>query len=210
MLRFNLTRPAAAYLKEKLNLTPEEEEIALYGLQVIIYPLISLLSISLVGWLLGCLYTTLAATLTAAFLRLWSGGAHSRSPLTCTLLGAVVSPALGKTSLILTPHLSPFNLFIIVILGSLLSLTFVWRLAPVDSPAKPLLSPEYRQRMRRLSITSVFFIAAVQIALLAAAGAPAVVLALSLGLWWQTFTLTRAGHRFATLIDEIISPGVGR
>ncbi|MEW8960162.1 MAG: hypothetical protein AB2448_13900, partial [Moorella sp. (in: firmicutes)] len=59
--------------------------------------------------------------------------------------------------------------------------------------------------MRRLSITSVFFIAAVQIALLAAAGAPAVVLALSLGLWWQTFTLTRAGHRFATLIDEIIS-----
>lgn len=210
MLRFNLTRPAAAYLKEKLNLTPEEEEIALYGLQVIIYPLISLLSISLVGWLLGCLYTTLAATLTAAFLRLWSGGAHSRSPLTCTLLGAVVSPALGKTSLILTPHISPFNLFIIVILGSLLSLTFVWRLAPVDSPAKPLLSPEYRQRMRRLSITSVFFIAAVQIALLAAAGAPAVVLALSLGLWWQTFTLTRAGHRFATLIDEIISPGVGR
>lgn len=210
MLRFNLTRPAAAYLKEKLNLTPDEEEIALYGLQVIIYPLISLLSISLVGWLLGCLYTTLAATLTAAFLRLWSGGAHSRSPLTCTLLGAVVSPALGKTSLILTPHLSPFNLFIIVILGSLLSLTFVWRLAPVDSPAKPLLSPEYRQRMRRLSITSVFFIAAVQIALLAAAGAPAVVLALSLGLWWQTFTLTRAGHRFATLIDEIISPGVGR
>ncbi|MGI6286134.1 accessory gene regulator B family protein [Neomoorella humiferrea] len=205
MLRFNLTRPAAAYLKEKLNLTPEEEEIALYGLQVIIYPLISLLSISLVGWLLGCLYTTLAATLTAAFLRLWSGGAHSRSPLTCTLLGAVVSPALGKTSLILTPHLSPFNLFVIVILGSLLSLTFVWRLAPVDSPAKPLLSPEYRQRMRRLSITSVFFIAAVQIALLAAAGAPAVVLALSLGLWWQTFTLTRAGHRFATLIDEIIS-----
>ncbi|WP_338824859.1 Accessory gene regulator protein B [Moorella humiferrea] len=210
MLRFNLTRPAAAYLKEKLNLTPDEEEIALYGLQVIIYPLISLLSISLVGWLLGCLYTTLAATLTAAFLRLWSGGAHSRSPLTCTLLGAVVSPALGKTSLILTPHLSPFNLFVIVILGSLLSLTFVWRLAPVDSPAKPLLSPEYRQRMRRLSITSVFFIAAVQIALLAAAGAPAVVLALSLGLWWQTFTLTRAGHRFATLIDEIISPGVGR
>ncbi|WP_338834110.1 Accessory gene regulator protein B [Moorella humiferrea] len=210
MLRFNLTRPAAAYLKEKLNLTPDEEEIALYGLQVIIYPLISLLSISLVGWLLGCLYTTLAATLTAAFLRLWSGGAHSRSPLTCTLLGAVVSPAMGKTSLILTPHLSPFNLFIIVILGSLLSLTFVWRLAPVDSPAKPLLSPEYRQRMRRLSITSVFFIAAVQIALLATAGAPAVVLALSLGLWWQTFTLTRAGHRFATLIDEIISPGVGR
>ncbi|CEP66210.1 Accessory gene regulator B [Moorella glycerini] len=206
MLRFNLSRPAAAYLKEKLNLTPEEEEIALYGLQVIIYPLISLLSISLVGWLLGCLYTPLAATLTGAFLRLWSGGAHSRSPLTCTLLGAVVSPALGKISLVVAPLLNSFHLFIIVILGSLLSLAFVWRLAPVDSPAKPLLSPEYRQRMRRLSVTSIFFIAVVQIVLLATAGVPAVVLALSLGLWWQTFTLTRAGHRFATLIDEIISP----
>ncbi len=205
MLRFNLTRPAAAYLKEKLNLTPDEEEIALYGLQIIIYPLISFLSISLVGWLLGCLYTTLAATLTGAFLRLWSGGAHSRSPLTCTLLGAVVSPALGKLSLVLAPLLNPFHLLLTVILGSLLSLFFVWRLAPVDSPAKPLLSPQYRQRMRRLSINSVFFIAAVQIALLAAAGAQAVVLAQSLGLWWQTFTLTRAGHRFATLIDEIIS-----
>ncbi|QGP93892.1 Accessory regulator protein B [Neomoorella glycerini] len=205
MLRLNLTRPAAAYLKEKLNLTPDEEEIAIYGLQVIIYPLISLLSISLVGWLLGCLYTTLAATLTAAFLRLWSGGAHSRSPLTCTLLGAFVSPALGKISLVLAPLLSPFHLLLTIILGSLLSLFFVGRLAPVDSPAKPLLSPQYRQRMRRLSITSVFLIAAVQITLLATAEAPAVVLALSLGLWWQTFTLTRAGHRFATLIDEIIS-----
>lgn len=205
MLRFNLTRPAATYLKEKLDLTPEEEEIALYGLQVILYPLIGFLSIILVSWLLRCLYTTLAATLTSAFLRLWSGGAHSRSPLTCTLLGAVVSPALGKTSLVLAPRLESFHLSIIVILGSLLSLFFVWRLAPVDSPAKPLLSWEYRRRMWRLSIASVFLIAVVQVALLAAAVAPALVLALSLGLWWQTFTLTRAGHRFATFIDEIIS-----
>jgi accessory gene regulator B len=190
-------------LREKLNLTPDEEEIALYGLQVIIYTITGFLAVSLAGWLLGCLYTTLAATLTAAFLRLWSGGAHSNSPLTCVLLGAVVSSALGKISLVLAPLLKPFHLFLAVVLGSLLSLTFVWRLAPVDSPAKPILAAEYRRRMWLFSVTSVVLIAAVQVALLAVAGAPDLVLAASLGLWWQTFTLTRAGHRFATFIDKM-------
>lgn len=203
MLRFNLTRPAAAYLREKLNLTPDEEEIALYGLQVIIYTITGFLAVSLAGWLLGCLYTTLAATLTAAFLRLWSGGAHSNSPLTCVLLGAVVSSALGKISLVLAPLLKPFHLFLTVVVGSLLSLTFVWRLAPVDSPAKPILSAEYRRRMWLFSVISVVLIAAAQVALLAVAGALDLVLAMSLGLWWQTFTLTRAGHRFATFIDKM-------
>ncbi|MGB9663013.1 MAG: accessory gene regulator ArgB-like protein [Moorellaceae bacterium] len=204
MLRFNLTRPAAAYLKEKLHLTPEEEEIALYGLQVVLYPLIGCLAVILAGWLMGCLPTTLAVAFTAAFLRLWSGGAHSRSPLTCTVVGAIVSAALGKASSILAPLFGTLHLLGAVILGALCSLILVWRLAPVDSPAKPLLSPVYRRKMRHASVLSVLLIAAGQAALLAGFRAQSLALAVGFGLWWQTFTLTRAGHGVATSIDKLI------
>ncbi|MGI9951638.1 accessory gene regulator B family protein [Moorellaceae bacterium AZ2] len=204
MLKFNLTRPAAAYLKEKLQLTPEQEEIALYGLQTIVYPLTGLLGIILVGWLWGCLGTTLVAAFGAAFLRLWSGGAHSRSPLTCTLVGMAVFPSMGKIADLAAPATTVPVLHLVLAAGLAVCLSTVYRLAPVDSPAKPILSADYRRNMRRLSVAAVLLITATQVALLKA-GALNLVLALSLGLWWQTFSLTRAGHRFAASVDKLSS-----
>ena len=202
MLRINFTKSTAAYLKEKLNLTPDEEEVALYGLQIVIYTLAGFLTIFLAGWLLGCFWTTLAVCLTAVFLRLFTGGAHSHSPLTCTLLGMVMVPLLGKIAAITTPFFTALSLALIVFPGFILSLIIIWRLAPVDSPAKPIPSPDYRQRLHFLSIAAVLLLTAGQSFLLIKGQAPAVVLALSLGLWWQAFALTRAGHRFATFTDN--------
>jgi accessory gene regulator B len=199
---FNLTRPAAAYLRKRLNLTPEEEELALYGLQTIVYPTTGLLTILLAGWLLGCFRTTLTAALTAVSLRLLSGGAHAKSPLTCNLLGMVIAPALGKTAAAAAPLFSPPGLALVVAAGFFPALVLVWRLAPVDSPAKPVTSLDQRRKLRRLSILALLLITAGQFFFLLQGRALDLVLAASLGLWWQTFTLTRAGHRFATLLDN--------
>ena len=203
MLKLNFTKGTAAYLKEKLNLTPDEEEVALYGLQILIYTLSGFLTICLAGWLLGCFWTTLAVCLTAVFLRLFTGGAHSNSPLTCTLLGMVMVPLLGKIAAITAPFFTPLSLALIVAPGFILSLIIIWRLAPVDSPAKPITSLDYRKKLHFLSIAAVLLLAAGQSFVLIKGQAPAVVLALSLGLWWQAFALTKAGHRFATFTDNI-------
>jgi len=202
LLNFNFTKNTAAYLKVKLNLTPDEEEVARYGLQILIYTLTGLITICLAGWLLGCFWTTLAVCLTAALLRLFTGGAHSNSPLTCTLLGMVVVPLIGKIAALTAPFFTPQSLTLIVVPGLILSLNIIWRLSPVDSPAKPITSLEHRKKLRFLAIAAVLLLTSGQALLLIKGQAPAVVLALSLGLWWQAFTLTQAGHWFATFTDK--------
>ncbi|RPF49653.1 accessory gene regulator B [Thermodesulfitimonas autotrophica] len=200
---FNLTRPVAAYLREKLNLTPDEEEIALFGLQTILYPAVGLSLILFAGWLCGCLRTTLTVALTVLLLRLFSGGAHARSPLACALLGVIVVPALGKVAAVTAPLFTPFSLALTVAAGFLPVLVLTARLAPVDAPAKPVTAPEKRRRLRSLSLLVVLLVTAGQFILLFSGKALALVLAASLGLWWQTFTLTRAGHRFATILGDL-------
>lgn len=202
MLKFNFTKSTAAYLKAKLNFTPDEEEVARYGLQILVYTLTGFITICLAGWLLGCFWTTLAVCLTAALLRLFTGGAHSNSPLTCTLLGMVVVPLLGKIAALTAPFFTPQSLTLIVVPGLILSLTIIWRLAPVDSPAKPITSLEHRKKLRFLAMAAVLLLTSGQALLLIKGQALTVVLALSLGLWWQAFTLTQAGHRFATFTDK--------
>ncbi|HBT48077.1 MAG TPA: hypothetical protein DEA73_09440 [Peptococcaceae bacterium] len=202
MPKLNITRPTAAYLRDKLQLTPEQEEIALYGLQTILYPVTGLAAVVLTGHFFGCLATTLAAALAAGFLRLWSGGAHSGSPLTCALTSTVVFAVLGKAAVLAAEALTPAASLTVLVAGLAFCLPVVYRLAPVDSPAKPILAADYRRRLHHLSVAAVVLLTTAQVLLLRA-GAYSLVLALSLGLGWQTFSLTRAGHRFATFIDKL-------
>lgn len=207
MPSLNVTRPAAAFLKEKLNLTSEEEEVALYGMQTITYFVTGFLSITVVGYLLGCLWTTLTVAVTAFVLRVFSGGAHSSSPLTCNLLGMVIVPLLGKTAAAAAPFLNPISLSSVVVFGSVPSLLINRRLAPVDSPAKPIANSEKRRKLRLLSSLAVLLLTAAQLTLSFYGQIPSIILAVSLGLWWQTFSLTGAAHRFAAFIDDLKKKG---
>jgi hypothetical protein len=53
-------------------------------------------------------------------------------------------------------------------------------------------------------------IVAVQITLIFTLQTFTAVLAISLGLWWQAFTLTGSGHRFVTLFDNLSFGKEGR
>ncbi|SMC00008.1 accessory gene regulator B [Thermanaeromonas toyohensis ToBE] len=204
MLRLNLTRPAVAYLRDKLGLSPAQEEVALYGLQIITYSAANLFSVVIVGLFLDCLGPALAATAAAGILRLFSGGAHSRSPLTCNILGMLVAGSIGKFSSFLAPLLPPSGLLLLVLMGAGLAFLPFLFLAPVDSPSKPLTSKE-RKKMRRLSIIFFFLITFSQVGILALRGPSSLVWAISLGVWWQAFSLTRAGQGLATTIDKLFS-----
>ncbi|MCG0278327.1 MAG: accessory gene regulator B family protein [Thermanaeromonas sp.] len=204
MIKLNLLEAAAAYLRENLGLSPAEEEVALYGLKITVYSTANLISVVLTGLLLDCLGPALAATLAAGTLRLFSGGAHSRSPLTCNILGMLVAGCAGKFSSLLAPKFSPSGLFVLVLLGAALAFLPFLRLAPVDSPNKPL-APVERKKMRRLSLLFFFLIVFFQLGTLALKGPSSLVLAVSLGVWWQAFSLTRAGHGLATFIDNLFS-----
>ncbi|MEW6447737.1 MAG: accessory gene regulator B family protein [Bacillota bacterium] len=206
-MNINLTRSVAGYLKDKLNLTQEQEEIALYGLQFIVYQVTGFFFTLLVGWLLGCFWTTLAVDFAASSLRMFSGGAHSKTPLTCFITGVITIPLLGKLAAITAPYLTPLGMSLIVTLGFIPSTLVVYRLAPVDSPANPITSVTRRRRLRFLSLLVLMSVTAGEFLLLVNGVALPIVLAASLGVWWQTFTLTRSGHRFATIIDNLRERG---
>jgi accessory gene regulator B len=198
----SLTR-AAEYLQKQLGLSQDETEVILYGLQIFTYGLAGILTICLMGWLLGCLWATIAVALTAGSLRLVSGGAHSRSPLLCNILGMLVAPFLAKLAILAAPQISTFVLFVIVLLGALLSLFTFYSLAPVDSAAKPITAVEERRKFKQLSMSLTSLITLGQVILLISGNSPTLVLSMSLGTWWQAFTLTEAGHRFASLADNL-------
>jgi accessory gene regulator B len=191
-------------LRAELDLTPDQEAIAVFGLQTLLYPTLDFLCFCLAGWLLGCLAATAVVALTTFVLRLFSQGAHSRSPLTCALTGVIMVPALGKIAVLTAPLFTGTELSLVVALGFLVVIGTVWRLAPADSPAKPVTSDEERQRLHLFSIIVVLLIAITQfVLLLTRPQASSLVLATSFGLWWQAFTLTGAGHRFAVLLDNL-------
>ncbi|MEW6424181.1 MAG: accessory gene regulator B family protein [Bacillota bacterium] len=195
----------ADYLKNQLGLTDEEKEVALYSLQVIFYGLYAFLGAGLVGLFLGCLFPTLIIAVTIFILRCFSGGAHCNSPFGCILLSAVLIPLSGKLIITIAPLLSKYSQVTLIVFGFLVSFYVTWRLAPVDAPAKPVSSESHRLQLKILSLFAVVFIFVLQGVFLSFVRSPwteTAVLALEGGLFWQTFSLTKAGHRFFALADN--------
>jgi len=201
----NLPRQIAGYLRDKLELSAEQEEVALYSLEVFIYTGYAFLGAGLVGWLLGCLPATLTVALTIFVLRCFSGGAHSESPAGCTILSFLLIPLSAKLAVLIAPLFSLFFLVVLISAGFLLSLFLVWRLAPIDTPAKPVSSESERRRFKILSLLTVGIILLVQVSLLSflsSLTAVAAVLSLEAGLLWQVFSLTDPGRRFFAVFDH--------
>ena len=206
-MKLNITRPFIAYLGNRLDLTTDQEEIALFGLQTFLYPIVNVSLVCLSAWLLGCLWGTVAAVMVVMVLRLFSHGAHSSAPLTCVLTSVVIFPALGKMAAVAAPHLTVQGLLLIIAAGFVPCSMLFWRLAPVDSPAKPISSGVERQRLRLYTLITACCILALQIFILITFKSLAAALALSLGVWWQAVSLTRSGHRLAALLDNILQKG---
>ncbi|AEG16346.1 Accessory gene regulator B [Desulfofundulus kuznetsovii DSM 6115] len=206
MVRFNPSRELAGYLRKTLALTEEQEEIAAYSLLILFQTVISLLGVSLVAWLAGCLTAALAALFTSAFLRSFSGGAHCTSPARCTVLSILTVPLLGTLATNLAPFFSRPLLALVVLAGGVLAFAVVLRLAPVDSPAKPITSSRERQRFRWLSSAAVLGVVTLQLALLvlSSPNMAILILAAEMGMLWQVFSLTRTGHRFVARIDKLL------
>lgn len=200
-----LSKKAAAHMRKDLNFSDEEEEVVIYGFEMFFHNFFTVAAICLVAWLLECLSTALTALTVATLLRSFSGGAHNESPLNCTLKCVVVYTLIGKASIIYGIQIPVLLNITFVLAVLLISLRIMWVLAPVDNPAKPITSESHRKHLRRLSLAAVVSISALQLALLKLNYSlyAQYSLAASLGVVWQTFTLTAAGHKFVSIFDDI-------
>lgn len=204
---FHLSKKAAAHMRRNLNFGDDEEEIAVYSFEMLFNHFFTLAAICLTAWLLGCLPTALTATLVVLLLRFFSGGAHSSASVNCTFISAVVAVSIGKVSIICGSQMPAVVNIIFVLAVLLISLRIMWVLAPVDSPAKPVTSASRRRQLRGWSLAVVAAAAALQLALLKLDYSffARYSLAAGLGVAWQAYTLTPAGHKFVSGIDHIFN-----
>lgn len=148
-----LSTKASAYLARELKYSEEKQQIVAYSLDMLFLIVSGYIVLLAIGWLIGIPLAMVSALLAGDILRKFSGGFHLSSPLRC-----LVTTALIYTAVSLLAYYSfvrwgnePYFEAVLFLL-CLLSIILVGYLAPVDSAAKPIVSPDFRRKLKRSSI----------------------------------------------------------
>lgn len=207
-----LSNDIANKVASELSLDQDNKEVIAYGTFALMQMLLSIILVFLFGLLFHVAFEALIISFTASILRKYSGGVHASSPGICNFIGTII--CVGQSVLISLLMSSVVNLKLIIILGVVI---FIWsyytiyKLAPVDSAAKPIAKEEKRKRMKKGSIIllSVYLIIAVFFVLLYISSGERkflfYVLCLYSGILWQTFTLTSQGHLLVGKVDTFLN-----
>jgi accessory gene regulator B len=178
----------------------DQGEVFSFGLKLLGGFLLGLVMLVALAAPLGVLPHALAAAASGGLLRLFSGGAHSSTPLGCATTGAIVAAVIGLAARVAESLLSHR-------LYHLSLATLPWILssclmhAPAATPQKPL--PPGRHRAFRLACLvmictwSLFLVFRILFP-------PVIWFSSALGLSWQAFSLTPTGFAFARRVDGIL------
>jgi len=196
----------ASYLKNKLNLNSDQEEIIAFSLEVLTLTLANIILVVLAAWLAGSFRESLVTLAVISLYRSFAGGAHCNAAARCTLLSVLLIPSIGRLAIFLGGHANTGLLIWLTVLSILFAVIAVSLLAPVDSPAKPITSPRHRKNLRILSFLFLTTVAAIQFILLKASpgGAASTVTAVNISVFWQTFMLTKQGHGLINRYDQLL------
>lgn len=204
MSYLTFSKSTARFLTEKAGLSPEKEVVLAYSIEVLALNLGNVLFTLLLATLLGVLPGVLVCLAAAFLFRHTAGGAHSNSPWRCAAVTITIYPALA----LLAVFLARLGVTFIDVLSAVAlpaGLLTVAVLAPVDSPAAPIISLHRRKKLKILSLAVLAVIAAVVILLRWSdwVYASQVRLCLILAVLWVSFMLSKPGHRLMCLVDNI-------
>jgi len=207
-----LSNNIANKIASELSLDKDNREVIAYGTFALMQMFLSIFLVFLFGLIFRVAFEALIISFSAAILRKYSGGVHASSPGICTFIGIIV--CVGQAVLISLLISSVVNLKLIIILGVLIfiwSYYIIYKLAPVDSVAKPIVKEEKRKRMKKGSIIllSVYLIITVFFILfyISSGEKKFIFYALCLysGILWQVFTLTASGHLIVGKVDTFLN-----
>ncbi|GAA0761357.1 accessory gene regulator B family protein [Clostridium sartagoforme] len=194
-------------LKNQLNLNEDKASIIEYGLFAFFHMSISILLVAVIGLIFNVMIEALIISFVVAILRKFSGGAHASTALNCAIVGVLISviPAY------ITKNLN-FNINYIIFIGIplyIISLIIVYKLAPVDSPNKPIKKQEKIKKLKKGSIIllSIYMIIVAFNVIIYYISKNHIFLVYSaciyIGMLWQVFTLTKYGHILVNIVDSL-------
>lgn len=208
----NLSKSIANKIALELNIDNDRKEVMAYGTFALLQTFLLIFLTIIFGYLFHVAIEALIILFTASILRKHSGGAHASSPSNCTLIGLTM--CIGQARLI-----SPILNMLVDsnIISILMFMIFVWsyymiyKLVPVDSPAKPINNKNIKKRMKKHSIMilSIYFITVVSTIILyfnfQKVKFLVYALSISVGIAWQIFTLTKYGHSVLNKMDAFLN-----
>ncbi len=181
------------YIAEELNFDDDKKSVINYGIFAFIQMGICIVLVAIFGVLFNVTIEALIVSFTISILRKSSGGVHASSPERCAIIGTVASVGMALIAKSINTNFSFVILFGIIVF--VWSYYILYKLAPVDSIAKPIKNIEKRKRLRKSSIItlSVYLIIVIINILSYLAINNFVLLTYSLciymGLLWQIFSL---------------------
>jgi len=193
-----LAKKLANRIASSLGCDEEKKAVVAYGLFAVIQIAITLLLVLLLGILAGAPVEAMIVCFSASILRKYSGGAHAANAELCTFISAVYCTLTAYLSKkLLYPIYRPFPMVLAIVIIYCLSFWVVYKLAPVDSPNKPIKTEKKKKRLRKGSFIILTAYASLSCFLLILGYDSGVFasygISLLLGVSWQVFTLTRYG-----------------
>lgn len=193
-------------MKNKLNLDNDSGEVIAFSLELLFLTLVNITLVLLVSWITDSFKESLIVLTVIFLLRSFSGGAHCSSAVRCTILSILLIPSFGALSIFTSQYTSQTFLIFLSVFCILLSFTSISILAPVDSPAKPIVSFSHRRKLRILSFSFLAFIVLIQFVLieLKPESATSFIIAINISIFWQSLMLTKQGHTVINGCDKFL------
>lgn len=211
---FNIGRLSdsiATIVSRELKLDNDNKQIIAYGAFAILQIIISIILVIIFGLLFRVTLEALIICLAGSILRKYSGGAHSGSPNICLVIGTIVCIGAALLISFLVPLINLAMLLLLGLVTFSVSYYLVYKLAPVDSPSKPIKTQKKIDRMKKGSIyvlSTYLIIAGLNFSLyiyLKEERFAVYALCIYMGAAWQSFTLTRLGHWTIKKIDAFFN-----
>jgi len=193
-----LAQRIAEYLQRELKLGNSRKAIIAYGLEALIGGFVKLISFTAIPLFLGILPQTWAALLASVFFRLPAGGAHCTAYYRCLIASLFTFILVGVFAKQM-PDLFPVHFVFFVAYGLAILVTMFWVLA--DTEAKPVTRASDRKKAKIWA----YGVLILYLYLWYRFEIPQdLLLAGSLGLLLQAFTVTSAGYWVMGKLDHFL------
>lgn len=192
----------------ELQMEDEKREVIAYGLIAIIQMIITTMLVFIAGLIAGTAVEALIICFSVSLLRKYSGGAHLGTIEICTSFALVYCIGFSLIAkYLIYPVLNTYILTFVSFAVLALAYFTVYKLAPVDTPNKPIKTDKKKKRMRRGSFTTLTVYLGISVVLLSFSAIYPFLLSyqtsLLFGILWQIFTLTKIGSFILGRIDLI-------
>ena len=196
-------------LGDKLNKNDDEKAVLNYGLFIVIHTSLAILATIFIGILTNMVVEIMVISITAAYMKRYSGGIHSSSPLRCIITGVLFSFILSVICKYVMYNFSNNLITVVLGIGLFLSYYILYKKCPVASKNKPLKKESTRKKLRKkaFKLMTIYLVATLILYILNITQglywAKICMISIFLGILLQIFALTEIGNSTLKGLEKI-------